>query len=138
MAVGFRVKHYWYSIGTGDFLHGFFSTVCANLENSKWGSRFPTLMKTLYQGELSSDRFDDAAAELQMITQELAALPPQRVVWDIEDRRKMPPWGDAISPEITSLRNYFVTSSGEDFIDVFAFALGKAKELDMPLWIGTL
>nr|WP_270440761.1 Imm70 family immunity protein [Butyricicoccus sp. AF86-03b2A] len=28
-------------MGTADFLHAFFSTVCGRLENGKWGSRFP-------------------------------------------------------------------------------------------------
>ena len=27
MAVGFKVKFYWYQIGHGDFLHSFFSMV---------------------------------------------------------------------------------------------------------------
>ena len=51
--VGFKVKFYWYQIGSGDFLHAFFSTVAYNLENMKWGSRFPVIMKELYQGHLS-------------------------------------------------------------------------------------
>ena len=38
MAVGFKVKFYWYQIGHGNFLHSFFSTVAYNLENGNWGS----------------------------------------------------------------------------------------------------
>ncbi len=34
MAVGFKVKYYWYQIGSGDFLHSFFSTVAYRLENA--------------------------------------------------------------------------------------------------------
>ena len=33
MAVGFTVDFYYYSIGSADFLHSFFSTVAVNLEN---------------------------------------------------------------------------------------------------------
>lgn len=33
MAVGFKVGFFWYQIGSGDFLHCFFSTVAVNLEN---------------------------------------------------------------------------------------------------------
>lgn len=44
MAVGLKVKFYWYQIGTGDFLHSFFSTIAYNLENSKWGSKYPFIM----------------------------------------------------------------------------------------------
>lgn len=53
--VGFKVKFYWYQIGSGDFLHAFFSTVAYNLENMKWGSRFPVIMKELYQGHLPKE-----------------------------------------------------------------------------------
>ena len=49
MAVGFTVGFYYYSIGSADFLHSFFSTVAVNLEDGKWGSRFPVLMNELYQ-----------------------------------------------------------------------------------------
>ena len=52
MAVGFKVKFYWYQIGHGDFLHSFFSMVAYNLENGNWGSRFPVIMIELYQGKL--------------------------------------------------------------------------------------
>ena len=39
MAVGLTVMFYWYHVGTGDFLHSFFSTIAFNLENKKWGSK---------------------------------------------------------------------------------------------------
>lgn len=39
MAVGFKVKYYWYQIGSGELLHSFFSTICFRLENRQWGSR---------------------------------------------------------------------------------------------------
>ena len=32
MAVGFKVDYYWYQVGTSDFLHAFFSTICIRLE----------------------------------------------------------------------------------------------------------
>ncbi len=39
MAVGFKVKYYCYQIGSGDFLHSFFSTVAYRLENRIWGKK---------------------------------------------------------------------------------------------------
>ena len=58
MAVGFKVKFYWYQIGDSDFLHSFFSTVAYNLENGNWGSRFPVIMNELYQGKLECDKYN--------------------------------------------------------------------------------
>jgi 2,3-bisphosphoglycerate-dependent phosphoglycerate mutase len=48
--IGFTVKYYWYQIGRGDFLHSFFSTVCYNLEDGKWGSRYPVFRQALEKG----------------------------------------------------------------------------------------
>ncbi|QFJ54664.1 immunity 70 family protein [Pseudobutyrivibrio xylanivorans] len=128
MAVGFKVKYYWYQIGNGDFLHAFFSTVAANLENSNWGCRFPVIMRELYQGKLNVDKIDETLEELSVIKEELKELSVDKVVWDIEDLSKQPPWGDNISEDITDLSNYFVTSDGEDFFTIFTHALEKAKE----------
>ena len=138
MAVGFTVKWYLYTIGGGDFLHAFFSTVCGRLENEKWGSKYPYIMQELYQGELSAEHLQQAAEELVQIEKGLTQLAPNQVIWDIEDRSLMPPWGDQISDSITDLGNYFVTSSGEDFLEVFHNALTKAQQLQVPLRIQSL
>lgn len=134
----FTVKYYMYTIGTADFLHSFFSTVCGRLENGKWGSRYPYLMNELYQGTLPAEHLAAGADELSQIKQELAQFSPDQVIWDIDDRSLTPPWGDNISEDITDLSNYFVTSEGEDFLSVFAAALDKARELNVPLTIRTL
>ena len=67
MAVGFKVEFFWYQIGTGDFLHSFFSTIAYNLENKNWGSRFPVIMNELYQGKISAENVDKAITELEII-----------------------------------------------------------------------
>lgn len=130
MAVGFKVKFFWFQIGSGDFLHSFFSTVCFNLEGNKWGSRFPHIMTELYSGELAPEDIDIALIELNCIRTELENIPIDKVVWDIEDLTKIVPWGDNISDSLTNLGNYFVTSDGDDFITVFSNALEKAKKLN--------
>ena len=135
MAVGFSVDFYWFQIGTGDFLHSFFSTVAFNLENKKWGSRFPIIMNKLYQGKLEVEVVDKAIEELKVIQEELKAYGPGKVIWDIEDLSKQPPWGNEISKDITDLSNYFVTSDGEDFLSVFFRALVKAKENNTSIQI---
>ena len=138
MAVGFCVHYFWYQVGSGEFLHAFFSTIAYHLENGKWGSRYPVLMRKLYQGELKSKDINLAIKELEEIRSLLQCIPPEKVVWDIEDLSKQPPWGDNISEEITDLSNYFVTSGGEDLIITLRHALDEAKELKVPLKIDTL
>ena len=138
MAVGFKVKFYWYQIGHGDFLHSFFSTVEYILENGNWGSRFPVIMNELYQGKLECDNTDKALEELSIIKKELQKFSPEKVVWDIEDLSKQPPWGNDISKDITDLSNYFVTSDGNDFLTVFSHALEKAKEVNAEIVIKSM
>ena len=133
MAVGFTVDFYYYSIGSADFLHSFFSTVAVNLEGGKWGSRFPVLMNELYQGKLPVEKTDIAFEELNTIREELKNFSPDKVVWDIDDLFKQPPWGKNISEDITDLSNYFVTSEGEDFISVLFTALNDSKEMKAPV-----
>jgi hypothetical protein len=136
--VGFSVLFYWYQIGSGDFLHSFFSTVALRLENGSWGSVYPVIMNELYQGELPANKILDAMNELNCIRQELAKYDPDQVVWDIEDLSKQPPWGNRISEDITNLSNYFVTSDGEDFLAVFERALQMGLEVGKPVKIESL
>lgn len=138
MAVGFNVGFFWYQIGSGDFLHCFFSTVAVNLENSIWGSKFPLIMNELYQGKLESEKVNKAIIELNTITEELKKISSDKVIWDIDDISKLPPWGDNISKDITDLSNYFVTSNGEDFLTLFKHALEKSRELGLPIEIESL
>jgi len=138
MAVGFKVKYFWYHIGSGEFLHSFFSTVCYNLEESKWGSRFPNIMSELYAGELKNENIDSAIKELNCIKAELTKISKDKVIWDIEDLNKRTPWGDNISDSITDLGNYFVTSDGDDFITLLSNALEKAKQLNTNIRLETI
>ena len=138
MAVGFKVKFYWYQIGHGNFFFSFFSTVAYNLENGNWGSRFPIIMNELYQGKIERENIGKPIEELSIIKKELKKIGPEKVVWDIEDLSKQPPWGSDISKDITDLSNYFVTSDGNDFLTVFSHALEKAKEVNAEIVIKSM
>lgn len=127
MAVGFRIDFLWYQVGHGDFLHSFFSTVCHHLEEERWGTKYPYLMNKLYQGCLEWEDVRFAREELTCIRNRLSKLAPSEVVWDIDDLTKRPPWGDAISNDITDLSNYFVTSDGRDLISIIFQVFDEAE-----------
>lgn len=133
--VSFRVGCMMYEIGTASFLHSFFSTVAYRLENNRWGSKFPVIMNELYQGKLSFENVPAAKEELTQIKKALTKLSPNKVIWDIEDLSKQPPWGDNFSDEISSLGNYFITYDGRDFIEVFFMALNAAIEIKKDVMI---
>lgn len=115
-------------VGAPDFFHAFFSTISGNLEPNGWATRFPALLRDLYKGELVKARAEKARQELAQIRTELKNLPPDRVIWDIQDRSKRPPWGNDISSDISDLSNYFVTSTGRDLIDVIAECLDDLQQ----------
>lgn len=138
MAVGFKVKYYWYKVGNGDFLHSFFSTICYHLEPNGWGSNFPYLMKNLYNGRLNSDDVPKAIEEAKNIQSKLLNYKSSEVVWDIDDLSKQPPWGNNISSHISSLSNYFVTSDGRDLFEVIFKAFEDAQRLNVDVEVESL
>ena len=133
--VGFKVKYNYWEIGSASFLHSFFSTVAYHLEKGKWGNKYPVMMNELYQGKLSCVNIPAAKKELEVIRKKLAKYSPDKVIWDIEDLSKQPPWGDKISDRITDLSNYFVTSDGRDFIEILNRAMDIAIEIHSDLEI---
>lgn len=135
--VGFKVGCIWYEIGAASFLHSLFSTVAYNLEGGNWGTRFLVIMNDLYQGKLTNANVPNAKAELNTIESELKNLSPDKVIWDMEDLAKQPPWGTRISNQITDLSNYFVTSDGRDFLTIFRKALDDAIEIKKDIIISS-
>ena len=129
MIVGISTYYCFYTIGPDGFLYAFFSTIACRLEHNNWGSRFPVIMKRLYNGSVGVEDLDKALRELKQIHEELKRLPPDQIVWDANDRSVAPPWGYDITDKITNLGNYFITSNGEQLFDVLFAAFSKAKEL---------
>ena len=138
MSVGFVVKYYWYQVGSSDFLYSFFSTVAYNLEEKKWGSKYPYIMLELYAGCLKKNHIKFAISELDALTKRLKDFDCSHVVWNFENLSLLPPWGNNISPDISDLSNYFVTSDGEDFLTIFRHALEKGLETDCDVLIKSL
>lgn len=79
----------------------------------------------------------NAKVELNTIESELKKLPPDKVIWDMEDLAKQPPWGKEISNQITDLSNYFVTSDGRDFLMILHKALDAAMEIEKDIIISS-
>lgn len=135
MAIGLEVGYLYYSIGTGDFFHSFFSTIAHNLENDNWGSRFPFIMNELYDGVLKYDHISMAIKELESISLELRNYSCDKVIWDINDFSIEPPWGSDISGDITSLADYFVTNEGSDLITIMFDAMEMAVQIKEDITI---
>lgn len=138
IAAGFKVKYYWYQVGHGDFLHSFFSTISYHLEKNGWGTEYPFLLNELYNGKLENKNIDSAINELEAIKKKLQKFSPSQVIWDIEDLSKRPLWCDNIIKDITNLSNYFITSEGEDLIDMLMKALEKGQKTNSDVYIESI
>jgi hypothetical protein len=125
-----------FEIGNAAFLKAWFSTIFTRLETERWGHLYPTIMHEFYGGKLSHSKVTAALWELEDIRAKLAALAPDQVVWDFEDRNAAPPWGSSISPQITSLADYFVTSDGKDLFEVLRAAFSEARERGQDVALG--
>lgn len=128
MIVGLKLGSITDEIGGQDFFHAFFSTISYRLEKDGLGSRFPCLLKKLYQGKLEHDDARQALEELHVIVCELRHFSPDKVVWDAEKLSATPPWGNNISKDITDLSNYFVTSTGRNLIAVLTECFEELRD----------
>jgi len=135
MSVGVRVGSIVSEVGASSFFNSFFSTIKGLLEPAGAGTRFPAISIDFYDGYVPVDRINDAMVELEKIQGELAKFPPSSIIWDYDDRSKIPPWGDNINPNITSMANYFVTSAGRDLFNLLfeIFDYAKRKKMDVTI-----
>lgn len=116
--LGIKIHFNWYVIGSGYLLDAFFSTVAVNLENGKWGSRFPVIMNELNKGELNYRHAKDALDELSIIKNELMTISVGKVIWDIEDETIKGPVKYSVNHYTDNLSDYFQTSEQSDFLSL--------------------
>ncbi|MBF5012569.1 Imm70 family immunity protein [Burkholderia pseudomultivorans] len=128
MSVGVRVGSIVDEVGASSFFNSFFSTIWGLLEPDGPGTRFPVVSKEFYEGRVPAEYVEQALDELKAIRERLSNFPPSSVIWDFEDRTKQPPWGTDISADITSMGNYFVSSTGRDLFDLLIEAFDDAKQ----------
>ncbi|EFR85113.1 conserved hypothetical protein [Listeria monocytogenes FSL F2-208] len=109
-----------------------------NLEDKKWGSKYPTLMKKLYSGRLNTEDLEKAKKELNDIKEVLSNFSPNKIVWDVEDLHKNPPWETNINSDIKNLSEYFVTSDGKNLISTLHEAIDRALQENVNLEVKNL
>lgn len=114
--VGIRTGHVVTEVGASAILHALFSTICVQLENGRWGSRFPHVTGSLYRGRLAHEQCRAALEELRQIRTELAGVPVDAIVWDADDRSRRQHPAYRPNPNATSAADYFLTVNGRDLL----------------------
>lgn len=99
-------------VGGRDVLYALFSTAYTRLEIG----RLSLGLSFLETGECTTDNTFETARQLNLIRDELSKFSPDKMIYDKREPNKTPPWGNDISPVITSCSNYFTTADGKDLI----------------------
>ena len=92
-------------------------------------------MSCFYQGYVHANQVEHLLGEVRVVRDELKKYPPTAVVWDLDDRSALPPWGGNISADIKSMADYFVTSTGRDLFDLMFEAPDEACEKNIDVTI---
>ena len=118
-------------LGNAEFVHALYSTI---ITLAKPDLNNPVI-KLLEGNSIQSKDCLNVAKEFNKIRDILSRFSPDCVVWDLNDKNKLPPWGNNISPVITSLGNYFITATGKDlFTEVVLFLVTSFyDELDVQM-----
>lgn len=135
MAIRLKTGCYWYTVGSEELLRSFFSTIAYHLEDNHWGSKYPSIMKDLYHGQLYN--IDHALYELNEIRDKLEEYTQNQIVWDINDMKRRPPWEDNSVENITTLSESFISLNGENLFALLQDVFNKAREIEEAVEIIT-
>lgn len=101
-------------IGTVDIWNSVYSTVIIRLE--KLENQIPLAIEFLRTGNCRGCDAQETARQINLIRDALSQIAPEKVVYDYKDQSIPAPWGDNISPVITSCGNMFTTADGKDLL----------------------
>ncbi len=90
-----------------------YSTVLVRIGNNK---KWSGAIRFLETGNCAASDGYVVARQLNLIRDELSKIEPGKVVYDFNDPKQTPPWGDNISPVVTSCGNFFTTADGKDLL----------------------
>lgn len=127
MNVGIKFGPILCEVGTPDQLYAFFSTIAGLLEHGQAGSRFPIVSGDFYDGHVDAGLIEPALAELRAIRDEFADHRASALIWDLDDRSKMPPY-DERPAGAAPLNACFITPRGRNLVDLLLEAFAVAHD----------
>ena len=90
------------------------STIYYHLMSSE--KQIPHVFAFIKKGKCISQDCLSTAKEFNIVRDLLAQLKPDQIIFDYKCPEKQPPWGEKISPVITSCANYLTTGDGDDLL----------------------
>lgn len=109
------------------------STICGNFSNAN--EFIPLVLSFVETGKCDCSDCLMTARQFNMAHDELAKLPPERMIYDIAHPERTAPWGTNISPVITSCANYFTSGDGQDLFSeiVRVFCIAAYTKSDVEI-----
>ena len=101
-------------IGDNDLLFSFYSTICLNLKKSR--NEINDAIRFLDSGKCNASDCLSVARQFNLIRDKLSLISTDKIVFDMNDPNRIPPWKDNISPVVTSCGNFYTTNDGKDMI----------------------
>lgn len=102
------------SLGGSDTWQTLCSTIYYHLASSE--QQIPHAFEFIKNGHCRNQDCLVTAREFNIVRDLLSQLKPDQIVYDYNNLGKLPPWGDRISPVITSCANYLTTGDGDDLL----------------------
>lgn len=69
----------------------------------------------------------EVARQFNIIRDEFSKIPPEKAIYDINDKKKKAPWAGKLSPVITSCGNLYTTADGDDLFSEVVSILSYAE-----------
>jgi hypothetical protein len=104
-------------IASDQIMQALFATISYRLEPDGWATRFPAVLEHLQQGSLGASRADQALMELGQIEAELRSLPPDRVVWSLDNLHVRNDSRQPVNHNAKSIYDYFVAQDGTPVVN---------------------
>lgn len=102
------------SLGGSDTWQTLCSTVRYHLANSE--EQLLHVFAFIDGGHSDCQNCLSTAREFNLVRDRLSQIEPGQIIYDYKNPEKQPPWGDNISPVITSCANYLTTGDGDDLL----------------------
>ncbi len=105
---------YSISLGGSDTWIVLCSTIRYHL--SIYKNRLNHVFEFVESGYCDSKNCLETAREFNLVRDLLSGYSPDQIIYDDKNPRVLPPWGNDISPVITSCANYLTTGDGNDLL----------------------
>ena len=102
------------NIGGSDIWFSVYSTAKVAFRSRK--NLIDKAMVFMERGECDWRDGFEIARQFNLIRDEFAKIPPEKAIYDVNNRKKEAPWANNISPVITSCANLFTTADGQDLL----------------------